>query len=179
MHIEGVSYDKKILKPLYGRLAPSAKRKEVVLVEAYGVKTRYNILIRHFRENIAPSVGNMDAICGGLVNLLAYSHEVFVSGKEVEVEPIDVMDCIYKEMSDTVITKKKTPVYAPYVMYSLLLNTPSILSSPPTSPPTSMSNLKGKPLRVLWKKSLPLVMKRKKRMRKKNPLKLHLGRGLA
>jgi hypothetical protein len=42
-----------------------------------------------------------------------------------------------------------------------------------------MSNLKGKPLRVLWKKYLPLVMKRKKRMRRKSSLKLHQGRGLA
>jgi hypothetical protein len=45
---------------------------------------------------------------------------VFVSGKEVEVEPIDVMDFIYMEMYDTVITKKKTPVYAPYVMLLLI-----------------------------------------------------------
>jgi hypothetical protein len=120
MHIEGVPYDKKTLKPLYGKLAPSAKRKEIVLGDAYGFKTRYNILLRLFRENIAPSVRNLDAICGVLVNLLAYSHEVFVSGKEVEVEPIDIMDFIYKEMYDTVITKKKTPVYAPYVMFLLI-----------------------------------------------------------
>jgi hypothetical protein len=121
MHIEGVGYDKKTLKPLYGKLTPSAKRKEIVLGDAYGFKTRYNILLRLFRENIAPSVGNLDATRGGLVNLLAYSHEVFVSGKEAEVEPIDVMDFIYKEMYDTVITKKKTPVYAPYVMLLLIM----------------------------------------------------------
>jgi hypothetical protein len=165
MHVEGVAYDKKTLKPLYGKLAASAKRKEVVLGEAYGFKTRYNILIRLFHENIAPSAGNLDAIHGGLVNLLAYSHEVFVSGKEAEVEPIDVMDYIYKEMYDAVITKKKTPA--------------STLLSPPISQLTSMSSLKGKPLHVLWKKCLHLVMKRKKRMRKKRRLKLLLGRGLA
>jgi hypothetical protein len=62
----------------------------------------------------------LDAIRGGLVNLLAYSHEVFASGIEAEVEPIDVMDFIHKEMYDTVITKKKTPVYAPYVMVLLI-----------------------------------------------------------
>jgi hypothetical protein len=86
MHIEGVAYDKKTLKPLYGKLAPSAKRKEIVLGDAYGFKTRYNILLRLFRENIALSAGNLDAICGGLVNLLAYSHEVFVSGEEAKVD---------------------------------------------------------------------------------------------
>jgi hypothetical protein len=57
-----------------------------VLGDAYGFKTCYNILLRLFHENIAPSSGNLDAICGGLVNLLAYSHEVFVSGEEAEVE---------------------------------------------------------------------------------------------
>jgi hypothetical protein len=45
---------------------------------------------------------------------------VFVSGKEAKVEPIDVMEFIYKDMYDTVITKKKTPVYAPYVMLLLI-----------------------------------------------------------
>jgi hypothetical protein len=120
MHIEGVAYHKKTLKPLYGKLAPSAKRKEIVLGDDYGFKTRYNILLCLFRENIAPSAGNLDAICGDLVNLLAYSHEVFVSGEEVEVDPMDVMDFIYKEMYDTVITKKKTLVYAPYVMLLLI-----------------------------------------------------------
>jgi hypothetical protein len=120
MHIEGVAYDKKTLKPLYGKLAPSAKRKEIGLGDAYGFKTRYNILLRLFRETIAPSAGNLDAIRGGLVNLLAYSHEVFVSGVEAEVEPIDVMDFIHKEMYDTMITKKKTPMYAPYVMVLLI-----------------------------------------------------------
>jgi hypothetical protein len=77
-------------------------------------------LLRLYRETIAPSAGNLDAIHGGLVNLLAYSHEVFVSGVEAEVEPIDVTDFIHKEMYDTVITKKKTPVYAPYVMVLLI-----------------------------------------------------------
>jgi hypothetical protein len=62
----------------------------------------------------------LDAILGGLVNLHTYSHEVFVGGEEGEVEPIDVMDFIYKEMYDTVITKMKNPVYAPYVMLLLI-----------------------------------------------------------
>jgi hypothetical protein len=121
MHIEGMAYDKKTLKPLYGKLSPSAKRKEIVLGDAYGFKTRYNILLRLFHENIAQSAENLDAIRGGLVNLRAYSHEVFVSGEEAEVEPIDVMEFIYKEMYDTVITKKKTLVYASYVMLLLIV----------------------------------------------------------
>jgi hypothetical protein len=120
MHIEGVAYNKKSLKPLYGKLAPHAKKKEVVLGEAYELKTRYNISLCLFRENIAPSAGNLDANRGGLVNLLAYSHEVFMGGEEGEAEPIDVMDFIYKKMYDTVITKKKTLVFSPYVMLLLI-----------------------------------------------------------
>jgi hypothetical protein len=86
---------------------------------SYGLKTRYNILLCLFHENIAPSEGNLDAIRGGLVNLLAYSHEVSVAGQEVEVEPVDIMDFIYKETYDVVITKKKNPVYVPYIMVLL------------------------------------------------------------
>jgi hypothetical protein len=120
MHVEGVAYNKKTLKPLYGKLASHAKKKEVVLGEAYGLKTRYNILLCHFLETIAPSAGNLNAICGGLVNLLVYSHEVFMGGEEGKVEPNYVMDFMYKEMYDTVITKKKTPIYAPYVLLLLV-----------------------------------------------------------
>jgi hypothetical protein len=86
---------------------------------SYGLKTLYNILLCLFRENIAPSAGNLDVICGGLVNLLAYSHGGFMAGQEAEVEPVDVMDFIYKETYDVVITKKKNHVYAPYIMVLL------------------------------------------------------------
>jgi hypothetical protein len=58
----------------------------------------------------------LDAIHGGLVNLLAYSHKIFMGEQEAEVEPLDVMDFIYKEMYYVVITKKKTPMYALFAM---------------------------------------------------------------
>jgi hypothetical protein len=41
MHVEVVAYNKKTLK-----LARDAKRKEIVLGDAYDLKTRYNILLR-------------------------------------------------------------------------------------------------------------------------------------
>jgi hypothetical protein len=53
MHVEGVAYNKRTLKPLYGKLASHAKKKEVVLCEAYGLKTRYNILLCHLLETIS------------------------------------------------------------------------------------------------------------------------------
>jgi hypothetical protein len=43
-----------------------------------------------------------------------------VVGQEAKVEPVDVMDFIYKEMYDVVITKKKAPVYDPFIMKLLI-----------------------------------------------------------
>jgi hypothetical protein len=48
------------------------------------------MLICIFRERIAPCVGNLDSIRGGLVNLLYYSHEV-PEGSDAQVEEVDVM----------------------------------------------------------------------------------------
>jgi hypothetical protein len=55
MHVEGVAYNKKTLKPLYGKLATYVKKKEIVLGDSYGLKTCYNILLRLFHVNIAPT----------------------------------------------------------------------------------------------------------------------------
>jgi hypothetical protein len=117
MHLDGVAYNKKVLSPLYGKLTKDAidQGKRIVVGESYGLKTRYNLLLHLFRENIAPSAGNLDALRGGLVNLLAYSHEVFCKGEEAQVEPIDAMDFIHQEMYECILSKK-APVYAPYVM---------------------------------------------------------------
>jgi hypothetical protein len=174
-----VAYDKKTLKPLYGKLAPSAKRKEIVLGDAYGFKTRYNILLCLYRETIAPSAGNLDAIHGGLVNLLAYSHEVFVNGVEAEVEPIDVMDFIHKEMYDTMIIKKKTPVYAPYV--TVLLIAQQLAHPLLTTHLTSHKFVKPQ------RKASPDVVEEvfassdddEEEIEEEETVKLHLGRGLA
>jgi hypothetical protein len=51
-----------------------------------------------FRASISPQAGNIDAIRGSLVNLLAYSHEVYCQGETAYVDPLDVMVYIYKEM---------------------------------------------------------------------------------
>jgi hypothetical protein len=117
MHLSRVAYNKKALAPLYGKLTKDVidQGKKIVVGDSYGLRTRYNILLRLFRENIAPSAGNLDALHGGLVNLLAYSHEVFCKGPEAQVEPIDVMDFIHREMYECILSKK-APVYAPYVM---------------------------------------------------------------
>jgi hypothetical protein len=55
MHMEGVTYSKKKLAPLYdnGDFEPG---------KAKGLKLLYNILLRIFRENIVPSLGNEDEI---------------------------------------------------------------------------------------------------------------------
>jgi hypothetical protein len=68
-----------------------------------------------YQASIAPQAGNFDAIRGAFVNLLAYTHEVYCKGETVEVEPLDVMDFIHKEINDCLLNKK-TPLYAPFVM---------------------------------------------------------------
>jgi hypothetical protein len=123
--------------PLYGKLTKDAieQGKQIVVGESYGLRTRYNLLLHLFRENIVPSASNLNALHGGLVNLLAYSHEVFCKGEEAQVEPIDVMDFIHREMYECILSKK-APVYAPYVMklinrkmptYTLCLDTSNIV----------------------------------------------------
>jgi hypothetical protein len=62
-----------------------------------------------FRVSIAPQAGNFDAIHGALVNLFAYSNEVYCKGETTHVEPLDVMDFIHKEINDCIVNKK-TPL---------------------------------------------------------------------
>jgi hypothetical protein len=50
---------------------------------------------------------------------MAYSHEVYCKGETAEVEPLDVMDYIHKEMNDCIVNKK-TPLYAPFIMKLIL-----------------------------------------------------------
>jgi hypothetical protein len=106
MHEHGVDYDKKVLAHLYG---PGGKVGEVK-----GLRLLY-ILLRMFRESIAASAGNLDAIHGGLVNLMHHAYCVFLAGCEAEGNEIDVMDFIYNEMYHAMLDRK-TPPYAPYVM---------------------------------------------------------------
>jgi hypothetical protein len=72
-----------------------------------------------FRESIAPSAGNLDAIHGGLVNLMHQAHCVFLAGPEAHPSKIDIMDFIYNEKFHAMIDRK-TPPYAPYVMKLVL-----------------------------------------------------------
>jgi hypothetical protein len=77
-----------------------------------GLSQRANVLLNIFRAYVTPQAGKIDAIRGALVNLLAYSHEVYCKGETADIEPLDVMDYIYKEMYDCIVNNK-TPLYAP------------------------------------------------------------------
>jgi hypothetical protein len=123
MHVDGEYYKKKKLAPLY-----TGDDKKIVIGGTLGLSQWYNILLRMFRASIAPQAGNFDAIRGALVNLLAYSHEVYCKGEITNVEPLDVMDFIHKEINDCMVNKK-TPLYAPFVMmliHSQNLNHPLV-----------------------------------------------------
>jgi hypothetical protein len=110
MHVDGEYYEKKKLAPLY-----TGNDKKIVIGGTLGLSQWSNILLRIFRASIAPQAGNFDAICGALVNLLAYSHEVHCKGETTHVEPLNVMDFIHKEINDCIVNKKTT-LYAPFVM---------------------------------------------------------------
>jgi len=126
MHVDGEYYEKKKLAPLY-----TGDDKKIVVGGTLGLSKRSNILLRIFRASIAPQAGNFDAIHGALVNLLAYSHEVYCKGEIAHVEPLDVMDFIHKEINDCILNKK-TPLYAPFIMKLILaqqLNLPLLTAN--------------------------------------------------
>ena len=116
MHTEGVHYEKGKMAPLYHDRTAVGSNK--------GLLPTFNILLRMFRCNIAPQAGNVDAIRGGLVNLLIHSHEVLKAGVNCQGFEIDVMDVIKCELH-WAVHEMKNPVYAPYVMKLILDQVPS------------------------------------------------------
>jgi hypothetical protein len=62
----------------------------------------YDQLVCIFRENIAPSGGNNDAIRTSLVDLLFLAHECATSSDLDEDFTLDVMDFIYHEIKDAI-----------------------------------------------------------------------------
>jgi hypothetical protein len=68
-----------------------------------------------FRENISPSGGNRDAIRAALVELMFLSHRCFVITDPNENFKLDVMNYIFNEMHDAMLSKR-TPPYDPYIM---------------------------------------------------------------
>jgi hypothetical protein len=83
--------------------------------EVAGLLPLYDLLVRVFRENIAPSGGNNDAICGSLVDLLIFAHECAESTDPNADFSLDVMDFIFNEIFDAMVSKGSLP-YAPFIM---------------------------------------------------------------
>ena len=116
MHSDNGVYDKDALGPMYESDAfPRGFTR--------GLNRFYNTLMRIFRNSIAPQAGNLDAIRGGLVNLLVYAQWIDDAdklGEDVsDIRPIDVMDFIFREMKHCIMGRH-VPVYAPYVMLLLM-----------------------------------------------------------
>jgi hypothetical protein len=80
-----------------------------------GLLPLYDQLVRIFRENIAPSGGNNDAIRTSLIDLLYLAHECASSSDSDEDFTLVVMDFIYHEIKDAIIQRNTLP-YAPYIM---------------------------------------------------------------
>jgi hypothetical protein len=77
--------------------------------QAAGLLPLYDLLVRIFRENIAPSGGNNDAIRSSLVDLLIYSHGCATSTDPNADFTLDVMDFIFNEMYDAMVSRGSLP----------------------------------------------------------------------
>ncbi|KAK1609161.1 hypothetical protein QYE76_032834 [Lolium multiflorum] len=84
-----------------------------------GLLPIYGQLLRFFRPTIAPSGGNNDAIRGALVDLMHLGYKVARDDNEELDFSLDIMDFIFNEMHDTMVSRTTMP-YAPYIQ--LLIN---------------------------------------------------------
>jgi hypothetical protein len=107
VHCPGTKPDKDKLYDLYDSTG--------VVGFINGLHPLYDQLVRIFRENIAPSGGNDDAIRTSLVDLLFLAHQCATSTDPDEDFILDVMDFIYYEIKDAIIQRNTVP-YAPYIM---------------------------------------------------------------
>jgi hypothetical protein len=107
VHSPGMKTDKDKLYDLYDSTG--------VVGFINGLLPLYDQLVRIFRENIAPSVGNNDVIRTSLVDLLYLSHECASSSDPDEDFTLDVMDFIYHEIKGAII-QRNTLQYASYIM---------------------------------------------------------------
>jgi hypothetical protein len=105
--------DKNLFCDLYGP--------NVVPGQVAGLLPLYDLLVRIFRENIALSGGNNDAIRSSLVDLLIYSHDCATSTDPNADFSLDVMDFIFNEMYDAMVSRGSLP-YAPFIM-KLIIDT--------------------------------------------------------
>jgi hypothetical protein len=107
LHLDTSEYNKGKIQCLYG---PGGKAGETA-----NLLPLYDILLRMFRANIAPSGGNNDSIRGGLVHLLHHARLVFEAGRDSEGMELDVMYFIFMEMKIAMLDRK-IPPYAPFIM---------------------------------------------------------------
>ncbi|KAK1649922.1 hypothetical protein QYE76_067727 [Lolium multiflorum] len=84
-----------------------------------GLLPIYSQVLRFLRATIAPSGGNNDALRGALVDLMHLSYKCARDGNEDEDFSLDVMDFIFNEIHDCMVSRTTMP-YAPYIQ--LLIN---------------------------------------------------------
>ncbi|KAK1666845.1 hypothetical protein QYE76_055004 [Lolium multiflorum] len=84
-----------------------------------GLLPIYGQVLRFLRATIAPSGGNNDALRGALVDLMHLSYKCARDGNEDEDFSLDVMDFIFNEIHDCMVSRTTMP-YAPYIQ--LLIN---------------------------------------------------------
>ncbi|KAK1616634.1 hypothetical protein QYE76_022151 [Lolium multiflorum] len=114
-----------------------------------GLLPIYGQLLRFFRATIAPSGGNNDALRGTLVDLMHHAFECAQDGDEESDFTIDVMDYIFHDIHDAMVSRTTMP-YATYIQ--LLINNTAVaedVSQFPTESHTFKKAYKKKPAPVL------------------------------
>ncbi|KAK1618092.1 hypothetical protein QYE76_023609 [Lolium multiflorum] len=103
--------DKNVLYNLYDSSGAVGSTKELLPI--------YGQVLRFLRATIAPSGENNDALRGALVDLMHLSYKCARDGNEDEDFSLDVMDYIFNEIHDCMVSRTTIP-YAPYIQ--LLIN---------------------------------------------------------
>ncbi|KAK1605328.1 hypothetical protein QYE76_029001 [Lolium multiflorum] len=83
-----------------------------VIGSTKGLLPIYGQVLRFLRATIAPSGGNNDALRGALVDLLHHNLKCARNNNEDQDLSLDVMDFIFNEIHDTVLSRTTMP-YAP------------------------------------------------------------------
>ena len=84
-----------------------------------GLLPLYAQLVLIFKDNIAPSGGNNDAVRTSMVNLLYYASQATADSRAGQHYNLDVMDFICNEMFEAMVTGNSIPYIMMLIKHTL------------------------------------------------------------